>query len=669
MIKAKFRRVFRFALRSALHKKEVHLRPPVERDHQIQRFVGKVQKQVDPLVCVIGSDREGPPGTKMRIRHGDFEIAGDNNVLDILNKEGIDLFYLNRSSSRDLVNLVNFLSVYRLDIPILMGKQFKCHSLVGYVPVMPNTAVTTGISVHNYFAKNYRISDTLFYQGYLYQGRTLVDCHQFFLQPDETKVMDLKQELEMGGLEAGVYYLEVSHPQLPTSTIEHRYFGLYHDESSDYGGGTHSMPLKSWNHFGLDGRTLTRTFIPNINGTSARYLIPGASAQREGSKVATKSTLENEVELTPSKARGSLETRIENGSPQDTSASLAFDRISTVPIEGGQGFQTLWIDGRGLAVWHDGGSVREVRKKVQVYSALTNKTAKKKDEGERSPIGRLFEERQESSQVSGNLIDLYQKKAKYFLAVFPFLGHSHPDLNVVFDSEQWAENIVNFDIRLFTNNGVLIDEKPFHFDGTLQTLNLNSKFGDQPAELTQGYWTITADPKKQNAPQDLNEFQYPSDSMLFAFWSDGENMYDSVHSLTSKNTVAFDLLRGSGSQSEMSKATKRVVSRTKKFAPFVTTEDQKSWYWLCNVGISEEKIDTTVRIRLHGPDNLEAVTPFTLPSNHSTIVSADQILDDLKVRCPRGTIWVESNDCNIGALWFLQSRENTGFAVDHFTGG
>ena len=168
LLKSKLNRAYRFALRRTFHK-EPHLRPPQERKEHFRHFLGKIQG--NPLVCVIGGHDQEPLGRDVRYRYASFDIASHENIMDIVNETRIDAFYINRGSPRDLVNLVNFLDVYHIDIPVLMGDQFRCHSVIGYVPVMPGETVSTSISVHNYFGRNYRISDAMLYQGYLYQGK------------------------------------------------------------------------------------------------------------------------------------------------------------------------------------------------------------------------------------------------------------------------------------------------------------------------------------------------------------------------------------------------------------------------------------------------------------------------------------------------------------------
>jgi hypothetical protein len=642
----------------------------VERSEQFRYLLGKIHKKENPVVCVIGTDSQELLGRDIKLLYANFMIASEGNILDIVKGEQIDAFFLNRCPARDLVNLVNFLGVYDLNIPILMGEQFSCHSLIGYVPVMPGETISTSISVHNYFAKNHRINDTLLYQGYIYQGKKLEACYQFSLKPGETKVIDVQQELNIEDRGVGMHYLEAFHPMLPTSSPECRYFGLYRDKSSDFMAGTHSMPLRNWYAFGLESHTRTRTFFPNLDGISARYAIPGRSVHTEGSEVKAKTTLGNEVTITSSKEKGFIEAVIQSPDPSKRPADLEFDRVAPgIPILGGFGFQTLWMEGKGLGVWHDGPSVRELRKGIKGH-IVGDRAAKMGVDKKQNTTEVLAEEQKDPRVVSRNLIDLYLKRIKYFTAVFPCLGHSYPDLQVVFDREQWPGDILNFEIGLYANNGTLLDTKPFHFNGSLQTVNINRLFADQLAEITQGYWMITADPRAQGSKQELADLQYPSDCMLFAFWSDGTRIYDMVHSLAATNLVAFDL--GPGQRrgaSEMARATGRIISHTRKFAPFVARGELTSWYWLCNVGESEEKIDARLRFRLYGPGGLEEITSFTLPSNCARIVTAQEILGERNVSCPQGTLWVESNDCNVGAMWFLQAGEGNGFATDHFTGG
>ena len=668
-LRSKLSRAYRFALRRTLHK-ELHSRPPQERQEQFRYFLGKIQRKENPLVCVIGGDNQELSGKDVKFRYASFDVASDENILDVVRQEQIDAFYLNRCLPRDLVNLVNFLGVYAPDIPVLMGSHFRCHSLIGYAPVMPGETISTSVSIYNYFAKNYRISDTLLYQGYVYQGKKLVDCHQFLMKPDEVRLIELPRELNMEGIGPAMYYLEVFHPQLPTSTPECRYYGLYSDKSSGFMAGIHSLPLRSWYDFGIEGRTLVRTFFPNLDGLSVRYVIPGCSAHTEGSKIKAQTSLGNELLFTPSGGQGAIEAVIQSPKAPKTPPELEFDRVAPgVPILGGQGFQTLWMEGKSLAVWHDGSSHRELRKRIK-GPTVRDKAAGMSADKNRKISGVLAEEQKDSRVVSKNLIDLYQKRVKFFTAVFPFLGHSYPDLHIVFDCEQWASDILNFEIALYTNSGIPIEAKPFHFNRSLQTVNLNRLFADQLAEITQGCWMITADPRAQGDRQELGDLQYPSDAMLFAFWSDGTKIYDSVHSLEPSNLVAFDF--GLGQQrgsSEMARATSRIISRTRKFAPFMASGELASLYWLCNAGISEEKVDAHVKLRLYGPGGLEEITSFILPSNCARIVSANEILRECNVSCPQGTLWIESNDCNVGALWFLHAGDGKGFAVDHFTGG
>ena len=328
----------------------------------------------------------------------------------------------------------------------------------------------------------------------------------------------------------------------------------------------------------------------------------------------------------------------------------------------------MWMEGKSLAVWHDGASVRDFRKRRKT-ATVNEKAARVSADKNQKMAGVLYEEQQESKEISGNLIDLFKSRVKYFGTSFPFLGHSYPDLHLVIDREQWAGNILNFNIGLYINTGTLIDTQPCCFNGSIQTVNLNVLFAEQLQEISQGYFTVTADPRDQGDEQEPGDLQYPSDSMLFAFWSDGVRVYDSVHSLDSWNLVAFDLGDSPRGKSEMAKATKRIVSRTKKFAPFVASDKQRSWYWVCNAGMSEEKIDTDVKFRLYGPDGLEEIVSFNLPSNCARIVSAHEILRECNATCSWGTLWVESNDCNLGALWFMDTGDGKGFATDHFTGG
>jgi hypothetical protein len=265
------------------------------------------------------------------------------------------------------------------------------------------------------------------------------------------------------------------------------------------------------------------------------------------------------------------------------------------------------------------------------------------------------------------MLDLYQSRAKYFGAVFPFIGHEFPPLNVVFNSEQWATDLKKFHIGLYSKEGTLLENQPFEFNGLLQTVDLNRLFADELAEISQGYWLITADAREQTGSMDAGDLLYPSDDMLFGFWGDKDRTYDSVHSLAARNSVAYDL-KATG-PSEMAQGAGRIVWRCKKYAPFMATEFQKTWYWICNVGISEEPVDANVKIRLYGPDGVEEIIPMKLPANASRIISAEEILSQSKIGCTQGTVWIESNDCNLGAMWFMQAGDNAGFAVDHFTGG
>ena len=94
---------------------------------------------------------------------------------------------------------------------------------------------------------------------------------------------------------------------IETSNSECRYYGLYRDESSDSMAGIHSLPLKGWYNFGKEGRTLSRTFFPNLDDISVRYVIPGWSLQEEKFEVKAQTTLGNELLFTASKGRSSIQ--------------------------------------------------------------------------------------------------------------------------------------------------------------------------------------------------------------------------------------------------------------------------------------------------------------------------------------------------------------------------
>jgi hypothetical protein len=660
------RSAFHIINRRVLHEDQ-YLAMPNAREQQFDRLASKLQGKQRPVICVIG-DRKSvklPDGATQI--YADFDIRSPENLVDQLTRERIDAFLLETISARDLVNVVNLVSVYGLDVPILMGGQLDCHSLISYVPLLPKERVATSVSVHNYFARNYRISDTILFQGYVYQGTRLVDCHQFLLKPEETKVFQLDRELDIEFGDTGMYFLEAFHPQLPTSTPELRYFGLYQDRSSGFMAGTHAIPLGNWSTHLMQRRTSTRTFIPNLNGVTVSYATPGCSVSPQGSQINAPTTLGNEMVFSPTEQGGALNAVTGSTDSESSHHDLEFDRLSTgLPIFGSNGFQTLWRAGNGLAVWHDGNSVRGLGKR---NSRIAVKTKERGIEagGAQDRGNVLAEERQESDTIPNRLLDLYQSRAKYFAGVFPFLGHSHPDLHVVFDCEQWSEDIVNFDIGLYTNTGSLVSTQPLRFNGSLQTVNLNRLFAGYVAELDQGYWRITADARNQGIDFDLADLQYPSGSMLFGFWSDGAKLYDSVHSLESRNAVGYNM--GMEGLSEAARATNRIVSRTKKFAPFYAGEDRKSWYWICNVGRSEELIDANVKIRVFGSDGQEGLSYFTLPAGCARIVSSEDVLKECGINHTQGTLWIEANECNLGAMWFLQAGQGNGFATDHFTGG
>lgn len=655
-------RAYRYAKRRAL-RKTGDSPAPRQRREQLANLMGKLASANDRSICAVGSPGQRLPGQTAALLHADFDIESHDNILDLVKERDIDAFYLNRCTPRDLVNLVNFLSVYGLDIPVLIGGQFQCRSLIGYVPMMPGNIVSTA-HLTNYFANNYRISDALLIQGSLYEGTRLVDCHQFLIKPDETKVIDIRRELDAQGVELGMYYLEAFHPQLPATTHEFRYFGLYRDDSSGFMAGTHSMPLGTWHNFGRDFRTLTRTYLPNMDGTVVRYLMSGESAQSFGAKHEADTTNGGKVVFTPSNGQGAIETVIQTTGAAQTGGELIFDRVfPAIPTRGGQGFQTLWLENKGFALWHDGDSIRDLRKSQE---GPTMRSKAPKSAGSSAALPRqLADERTASQNIPQSMLELYQRRCKYFKTVFPFLGHQYPDLQVVFDFQQWARDLRNFEVHLYTNEGAHMATRPLEFNGTLQTVNLNKFFADKVTELSQGYWTITADPTPQLPGQP--PLQYPSDHMLFGFWGDSERIYDSVHSQESINRVAFDLHYPSAS--DMAKATGRIMARTKKFGPFVARGEQTSWYWLCNAGLSEEKIDAQVKLRLYGLDGSEEIIPMELPAEHAVIISAGEILRQCKYPCPEGTLWVESNDVNIGSMWFVQERNGAGFATDHLTGG
>jgi hypothetical protein len=341
---------------------------------------------------------------------------------------------------------------------------------------------------------------------------------------------------------------------------------------------------------------------------------------------------------------------------------------TNIPTLGQHGFQTFWLEDKGLALWHDGASVQfnsEEQKLNKLHTVATRRARADVGTGKRTG-GILQEEHQSSRAIAEDLIDLYSKRVNYSLTVFPFLGHQHPHLNVVFDSQQSVRDLVNFDIGLHASDGTLLGSRPFRFNGPLQTLDFNLLFAEQLAELTQGYWTITADPKNQAPDQDLDNLHYPNNQVLFGFWGDSSRLFDSVHSLSTENRVSFDL--GQSGNSEMARASGRLVSRCRKFAPLVADKGETSWYWVCNVGNSHEAIDANVKFRLFLMDGSEQVLQFRLPANSTRILSSNEILAHHGTNRAKGTVWLESNDCNLGAMWFMQTAEGKGFAVDHFTG-
>lgn len=665
-LKDRMRRAYHLLNRRVLHEDQ-YLAMPNAREEQFDRLATKLLGKQSPVVCVIGNQKSDKLPRGVTQIHADFDIGSPDNLVDQLAREHIDAFLLDSDSARDLVNLVNLLSVYGLDVPILIGEQLDWRSLISYVPLLPQERVATSVSVHNYFARNYRISDTLLFQGYVYQGTRLVDCHQFLLKPEETRIFQLEEELDIKFSDGGMYFLEVFHPQLPASTPELRYFGLYQDRSSGFMAGTHAIPLGNWSTHLMQRRTATRTFIPNLNGVTVSYATPGRSVSPEGSHIMAPTTLGNEMLFSPTGHGGALKTVTGLPDSEASHTDLEFDRLSTgLPIFGSNGFQTLWREGNGLALWHDGNSVRGLGK-ISTGVTVNSKNGDSAAGGAQRSGNVLAEERQESDAIPNRSLNLYQARAKYFAAVFPFLGHSHPDLHIVFDCEQWSVEIINFEIGLYTNEGSLVSSQPLRFNGSLQTVNLSRLFSGHVAELAQGYWLITADARNQGDEFDLVDLRYPSGSMLFGFWSDGANLYDSVHSLESRNTVGFNMrMKGI---SEAARATNRIVSRTRKFAPFYAEEGRTSWYWICNVGRSEELIDANVKIRVFGLEGEEGLSSFVLPAGGARIVSSDEILRECGVNYTQGTLWIEANECNLGAMWFLQTGEGNGFATDHFTGG
>jgi len=653
-------RAYRYAKRRALGKTG-NSPAAWQRREQMENLTGKLGSGNTPIICAMAASDQNLPGLRATVVHADFDIESHNNILDLVKERDIDAFYVNSCSPKDLVNLANFLRVYDLDIPVMIGEQFQCRTLIGYIPMMGEGIVSTA-HLTNYFAKNYHITDALLAQGSLYEGTRLVDCHQFLIKPDETRVVDIRRELGAEGVELGMYYIELFHPQLPATTHELRYFGLYLDSASDFMAGSHSLPLGTWHNFSREFSTLTRTYMPNIDGTVVRYLMSGETAQPLGTKHQTATTNGNQVVFEPSKGKAAIESVIQDADADQAAGGIYFDRVYPgVPTRGGQGFQTLWLENKGFALWHDGDSVRNLRNRVPGQAVK----ARTPDKNSITLPRQLADEQTASQNIPQSALELYQRRFKYFKTVFPFLGHEYPDLNVVFDNQQWASDLRDFEVHLYTNEGTHMASSPLEFNGTLQTFNMNKFFPEKMAELSQGYWTITADPAPQQPGQP--PVQYPSDHMLFGFWGDSDRIYDSVHSQESLNRVAFDLHYPSASA--ISKTTGRIMSRTKKFGPFIAQGEKTSWFWLCNAGLSDEKIDAKIKLRLHGLDGTEEIIPLVLPADSSVTVKAEDILRQCKTPITQGTLWIESNDVNIGAMWFVQERNGKGFATDHLTGG
>ena len=166
-------------LKRKVFNQDQYLELPNARQLQYDKFLSKILTSDTALICAIGTDISNQLPINANTIKADFDIASLENIVGRVNEERIDAFFVSPSNPRDLVNLTNLMGTYGLDSPVLIGNKLDCHSLIGYVPIMPRSKITSSISVHNYFSRNYKITDTMLYQGYAYQGNNLIDCHQF----------------------------------------------------------------------------------------------------------------------------------------------------------------------------------------------------------------------------------------------------------------------------------------------------------------------------------------------------------------------------------------------------------------------------------------------------------------------------------------------------------